>query len=136
MIPGSIRARGVTFALAILFTQSFPHIVDLVINIGQIISSAQAQSVPLTKMQMDALSRYNNALNHFKSVLTERRAQINTNQPLPALPGQALYLARNETMSAYKDLTDLLPSKVGRPNKFGIPPHISMPTMNNILMNI
>jgi len=25
-------------------------------------------------------------------------------------------------MSAYKDLTDALPSKIGRPNKFGIPP--------------
>src|SRR5260370_20899878 len=25
-------------------------------------------------------------------------------------------------MSAYKDLTDALPSRIGRPNKFGIPP--------------
>jgi hypothetical protein len=25
-------------------------------------------------------------------------------------------------MSAYKDLTDAIPSKIGRPNKFGIPP--------------
>ena len=25
-------------------------------------------------------------------------------------------------ISAYKDLTDVLPSKIGRPNKFGIPP--------------
>jgi hypothetical protein len=43
-------------------------------------------------------------------------------QPLPNLPGQALYLARNNMMSAYKDLTDALPSKIGGPNKYGIPP--------------
>jgi hypothetical protein len=49
-------------------------------------------------------------------------AQINSNQRLPNLPGQALYLARINMMSAYKDLTDALPSKIGRPNKFGIPP--------------
>jgi hypothetical protein len=38
------------------------------------------------------------------------------------VPGQALYLARNAMMSTYKDLTDAVPSKIGRPNKFGIPP--------------
>jgi len=38
------------------------------------------------------------------------------------LPGQALYLARINMMSTYKDLTDALPSKIGGPNKFGIPP--------------
>jgi hypothetical protein len=54
--------------------------------------------------------------------LRQRRAQINSNQQLPNLPGQALYLARNNMMSAYKDLTDALPSRIGRPNKFGIPP--------------
>jgi hypothetical protein len=54
--------------------------------------------------------------------LSQRRAQLNANQQLPNLPGQALYLARNAMMSAYKDLTDVLPSKIGRPNKFGIPP--------------
>jgi hypothetical protein len=51
-----------------------------------------------------------------------RRDQLASNQPLPNLPGQALYLARIAMMSAYKDLTDALPSKIGRPNKFGIPP--------------
>ena len=73
-------------------------------------------------MQLDALNKYNNALNHFRSVLSDRRAQISANRPLPPLPGQALYLARNDMMGAYKDLTDTLPSKIGRPNKFGIPP--------------
>ncbi len=54
--------------------------------------------------------------------MSERRAQINSKQKLPDRPGQALYLARVGMMSAYKDLTDALPSKIGRPNKYGIPP--------------
>ncbi len=87
-------------------------------------ASPTAQSNPsaLTKSQSDALSTYNNAVNDFKSILGQRRAQINSNQGLPGLPGQALYLARINMMSAYKDLTDALPFKIGRPNKFGIPP--------------
>ena len=76
----------------------------------------------LTKLQLDALDAYNNALQDFRDVLHERRAQIDSNQPLPRLPGQALYLARIRMMSAYKDLTDVVPSKIGRANKFGIPP--------------
>jgi hypothetical protein len=76
----------------------------------------------LTKSQQDALSAYNDALNGFREILRERRAQLNAKQPLPSLPGQALYLARIRMMSAYKDLTDAVPSKIGRANKFGIPP--------------
>jgi hypothetical protein len=83
--------------------------------------AAQAQPV-LTASQSDVLNRYNKALNDFKSILSQRRAQIDVKQPLPNLPGQALYLARNAMMSTYKDLTDALPAKIGRPNKFGIPP--------------
>jgi hypothetical protein len=85
-------------------------------------SPAIGQPIALEKKQSDALDTYNNALSHFKSILGERRRQINSNQRLPNLPGQALYLARINIMSAYKDLTDALPSKIGRPNKFGIPP--------------
>ncbi len=81
-----------------------------------------ARPPALTKPQLDALNTYNDAVNNFRLVLSQRRAQINSNQPLPNLPGQALYLARINMMSAYKDLTDALPSKIGRPNKFGIPP--------------
>jgi hypothetical protein len=88
----------------------------------RLISSANAAPAALTKAQADALAAYNDAVARFKSVLTERRAQIEANQPLPNLPGQALYLARIAMMSAYKDLTDLMPAKIGRPNKFGIPP--------------
>ncbi|WP_245283819.1 hypothetical protein [Bradyrhizobium sp. URHD0069] len=76
----------------------------------------------LTKKQSDALSTYNDAVKNFESILGQRRAQINSNQRLPNLPGQALYLARNNMLSAYKDLTDALPSKIGGPNKYEIPP--------------
>ena len=76
----------------------------------------------LAQGQLDALEAYNNALNQFKSILSERRTQITSHQPLPNLPGQALYLARVNVMSTYKDLTDAVPSKIGRSNKFGIPP--------------
>jgi hypothetical protein len=70
----------------------------------------------------DAVSDYNNAVARLKSIVQERRAQIASHQQLPNLPGQALYLARNDVMSAYKDLTDAVPARIGRPNKFGIPP--------------
>jgi hypothetical protein len=93
---------------------------------------AQAQPVPshvaptrpaaLTQAQSDALTAYDQALDRFKAVLNERRAQISSHQPLPSRPGQALYLARVNVMSTYKDLTDALPSRIGRANKFGIPP--------------
>ena len=83
---------------------------------------ALAQSTALTKPQSEALSAYDKTVQDFKSILAERRAQIEAKQPLPDTPGQALYLARINMLSAYKDLTDVLPSKIGRPNKYGIPP--------------
>ena len=86
------------------------------------ISFAMGQSTTLTKSQSDALNAYNKTVQDFRSVLSERRAQINSNQKLPERPGQALYLARIKMMGAYTDLTDALPSKIGRPNKYGIPP--------------
>lgn len=85
-------------------------------------SPAMGQTTGLTKRQSDALDAYNNALKKFESLLTQRRAQLGSNQRLPDLPGQLLYLARNDMISAYKDLTDALPSRIGRPNKFKIPP--------------
>jgi hypothetical protein len=78
--------------------------------------SAKAESA------VDALNAYDAALNSFKAALHERRAELDAKQPLPNMPGQALYLARNAMMSTYKDLTDATPSRIGRPNKFGIPP--------------
>jgi hypothetical protein len=88
----------------------------------RVISSANAAAAALSKAQADTLDAYKGTVAQFQSVLNERRAQIDASRPLPNLPGQALYLARIAMMSAYKDLTDLLPAKVGRPNKFGIPP--------------
>ena len=86
------------------------------------LANAFAQPAAATKPQSDALNVYNKSVEDFRSILSERRAQINSNQKLPDVPGQALYLARVAMMGAYKDLTDVLPSKIGRPNKYKIPP--------------
>ena len=75
-----------------------------------------------TPAQSEALATYNSALADFKAVLKTRRAQITAKQPLPNLPGQALYLARVKMISSYKDLTDVMPSKIGRGNKYKVPP--------------
>ena len=100
------------------------YLVGLPVDIGNLsyISFAMGQPITLAKSQSDALNAYNKTVQDFRSVLSERRAQINSNQKLPDRPGQALYLARISMMGAYKDLTDALPSKIGRPNKYGIPP--------------
>ena len=87
-----------------------------------LIFMSPAVGEPLTKRQSDALTTYNASRSQFEQILARRRAQINSKQPLPNLPGQALYLARNNMMSAYKDLTDALPARIGGPNKYGIPP--------------
>ena len=44
---------------------------------------AQSQPTALTKPQADALATYTEALNNFKSILSARRAQIDSKQPLP-----------------------------------------------------
>ena len=120
-------------ALGLFFTPPVSIAIDAMINtvaslvspaIGNLsfISPAMGQAVASTKKQSDALNAYSKAVSDFELILRQRRAQINSKQPLPNLPGQALYLARVSMMSAYKDLTDALPAKIGRPNKFGIPP--------------
>ena len=132
-IKSYTAAPTAALALALFFTPPVSIAIDAIITtvaslvpaaIGNLsfMSPAMGQPGALTKKQSDALNAYNNAVNNFESILGQRRAQINSNQRLPNLPGQALYLARNNMMSAYKDLTDALPSKIGRPNKFGIPP--------------
>ncbi len=104
--------------LGLLFAAPVPG------GIGTIgfISPAMAQPATLTKRQSDALKAYNDAVRNFEAVLTQRRAQLEAKQPLPNLPGQALYLARNAMLGAAKDLTDAVPSRIGGPNKFKIPP--------------
>jgi hypothetical protein len=85
------------------------------------IGAADSQPAALTVSQSEAIGAYNNAVRRFEAILSKRQAQIDSKEQLPRLPGQALYLARVAMMSAYKDLTDALPSKIGRPNKFGMP---------------
>ena len=118
------RKRKYPRLLAIIGLCSFAYEVGLPANIHKIsfVSFAMGQSTTLTKSQSDALNAYNKTVQDFRSVLSERREQINSKQKLPDRPGQALYLARVAMMSAYKDLTDALPSRIGRPNKYGIPP--------------
>jgi len=93
----------------------------------------------ITKEQAAAVAAYDKALAAFKAILAERRADIDaqTRQPakapekrdtkkpaktLPRLPGQAIYLARMKVMSTYKDLTDVMPERIGGPNTYGVPP--------------
>jgi hypothetical protein len=85
------------------------------------ITPALAQTAARTEA-VTAQAAYDTALAGFKAVLAERRGQIDAKQPLPNLPGQALYLARLQVMSTYKDLTDAVPARIGRPNTLGIPP--------------
>jgi hypothetical protein len=132
--PGALATtRAAVVALGLLVSPPVSDAIDgaadtvsslVKADIGNLgfISRAAGQPAALTKPQSDALDAYHNAVRQFKSVLGQRRAQINSNQQLPNLPGQALYLARNNMISAYKDLTDALPSRIGRRNKFGIPP--------------
>jgi hypothetical protein len=132
-IKSYTAAPAAALALGLFFTPPVSLAIDAMINtvaslvspaIGNLsfMSPAMGQPGTLTKKQSDALNAYSNAVNIFESILDQRRAQINSNRRLPNLPGQALYLARNNVMSAYKDLTDALPSKIRDPNKFGIPP--------------
>ncbi len=85
-------------------------------------SAKSGQAKKLTAAQAAAVAAYDKALRAFKAILTKRRAQIKARQKLPARPGQDIYLARIKVISTYKDLTDALPSRIGRPNKYGVPP--------------
>jgi len=115
-----MRSHAAALALGLFLSPP----VSIAIGIGNLglMSPAMGQPGTLTKKQSDALAAYNKAASDFESILGQRRAQIDSNQRLPNLPGQALYLARNNMLSAYKDLTDALPSRIGGPNKYGIPP--------------
>jgi hypothetical protein len=94
----------------------------LLVLVAATAASAQSGYPDRPKPQPDAPGAYNAAVSQFETVLRQRRAQLSAHQALPNLPGQALYLARNDMISAYKDLTDLVPSRIGKPNKFAIPP--------------
>jgi len=121
-VPTAALALGLLFAPPVSIAIDAANTVVSRISGAIFMSPAMAQPGPLTKKQSDALNTYNNAVRNFELVLRQRRAQIDSKQPLPNLPGQALYLARNDMLSACKDLTDMVPSKIGGPNKFKIPP--------------
>ncbi|WP_375777930.1 hypothetical protein ACE103_00565 [Bradyrhizobium sp. ma5] len=116
-IRTSAAASAAALSLGLLLA---PPLASTVV--GSFVSQASAEPAALTSEQSVALKAYDVALKNFVSILRQRRAQIDSHQPLPDLPGQAVYLARVEMMSAYKDLTDALPSRIGKPNRFGIPP--------------
>ncbi|KRR24085.1 hypothetical protein CQ14_15200 [Bradyrhizobium lablabi] len=116
-----IGNRKTAPAAALALTLSVASLAAAAIGNLGFMSPAMGEPAALTKKQSDALNTYNNSRSNFEQILAQRRAQIISKQ-LPNLPGQALYLARNNMMSAYKDLTDALPSRIGGPNKYGIPP--------------
>ncbi len=93
-------APTTALAFGLFFTPPVSIAIDAIINtvapfvtaaIGNLslMSPAMGQPGTLTKKQSDALNTYNNALENFESILGQRRAQINSNQRLPDLPGQA-----------------------------------------------
>jgi hypothetical protein len=99
------------------------HAIAAMAALGLLLATfAAGEAQTLTPRQAEAAASYDRALAEFKAILAERRSQIEAKQPLPNLPGQALYLARVAVISTYKDLTDAIPSRIGKPNKFEIPP--------------
>src|ERR1700733_242873 len=112
--PATRRRANIALAAALL--------VPLGIGCFTFICAANSQPALLVNSRSNAVTTYEDAVSRFRWILRERRSQINSGQRLPHLPGQALYLARNNMISAYKDLTDVLPARIGRPNKFGFPP--------------
>jgi hypothetical protein len=109
---------------AIIGLGSLASVIGITVSLDNpaFISITLAQPTALTPSQSEALNVYNKSVQDFRSILSERRAQIDAKQKLPDVPGQALYLARVAMMGAYKDLTDVMPSRIGRPNKYKIPP--------------
>jgi hypothetical protein len=121
--PAAARASALAFGLLMLPVSDAADTFEPA-GIGQagFAVSAHAQPAALPRTQSDALAAYDNAVSEFRSILSQRRTQVDSGQPLPSLPGQALYLARNNMISAYKDLTDAFPARIGKPNRFGLPP--------------
>jgi hypothetical protein len=114
--PRTLAPRSLRGAAAAILTL-------VAVAAGGVDIVARAAAQPATaEEQGTARAAYDKALRDFKAVLAERRRQIEAGERLPERPGQALYLARVQMMSTYKDLTDVEPSRVGRGNKLGIPP--------------
>ena len=116
--PATLGRRSLSLAIAALALALAAAGVG---SVGLVMPVA-AEPTATAEEKVQARVAYDKALRAFKAVLAERRAQIEAGQGLPGRPGQALYLARLKVMSSYKDLTDAVPSRLGRGNKFGIPP--------------
>jgi hypothetical protein len=91
--PASIAADAIVSTVASLVAAAIGNL--------SFVSPAMGEPAALSKKQSDALDTYRNSVSSFESILGQRRALIDSNRPLPNLPGQALYLARNSMMSAY-----------------------------------
>jgi hypothetical protein len=125
--PARSRSRraGVAVAAAVLALSARVAVVVAAAAVApgiDVVAPATAQAAATAAEKAAALAAYDKALRDFKAVLAERRGQIARGERLPERPGQALYLARLELMSTYKDLTDLEPSRIGRGNTLAIPP--------------
>src|SRR5690606_32014678 len=105
--PLLAAAAALAFALVGASTAALP-----------LASPAAAQPVATDRERAAARAAYAKALSAFRAILAERRRQIERGERLPDRPGQALYLARNDMISTYKDLTDLEPWRIGRSNRF------------------
>lgn len=119
----AVDARYAAFLSRHIIFVAFTLIFNAAFTVGVCVTRAAAQEAPPSKQQTVAtLAAYTAALREFRGLLAERRAQQEAKRQLPERSGQALYLARNKMISTYKDLTDAVPARIGRPNRFGIPP--------------
>jgi len=97
-IKSHTAATTAALALGLFFTPPVSIAIDAIANtvaplvpaaIGNLgfMSPAVAQPAALTKQQSDALNTYNDAVKNFKSILGERRAQINSKSTAAELAG-------------------------------------------------
>jgi hypothetical protein len=97
----SYTAAPTAALLGLFFTPPVSIAIDAMINtvaslvspaIGNLsfMSPAMGQADAPTKKESDAFNAYSKAVSDFESILGQRRAQINSKQPLPNLPGGTL----------------------------------------------
>jgi hypothetical protein len=77
------RARAAVLAVGIFLLPAFCTAMLAGMANLSVICPATSQPSALTKSQSDALHTYNNAVHHFRSILSERRAQNDSNQQQP-----------------------------------------------------
>src|SRR5437016_10940270 len=77
---GLFLTPPVSSAIEAIANAVAPHVAASIGNLG-FISPAQGRPAALTTSQSDALAAYNNAVDHFESILRQRRVQIDSKQP-------------------------------------------------------